>query len=447
MEGEGLAMAEATAYNYRHIVSLLDAAANDLTIFAEDPLFGSCGPLRSFVDGLADGNLRNARTAFTKLNRLVLLGGSECPVRRVSGDLMEDYLLNMVLLSDNAFAVSAAQGKNDEALFLAMRRDLSIISSIRSIKEDAYRFLLSERGREISSRPQSDSTSVLASAAWGGGAVRQMPKDHQSARDSRHFIQDKSSCMWKYGEFELRDSCFADEALEEMYRRFILCDDWGDLTDDLWNFHSAYGCGKFLRFRNFSFDGHLEPLSDLRAGDFIPLADDEYGTLLNNAIAFMRDEEAKPMLLYGAEGMGKTSIMLELTDELPKLRLVLANGNGRKIEKLFGELARQPLKFMVLEDDFDQDEYSHLIEPLIPQNVLFAACSEKQTGASLFRVSVGLKQPVLPEFIRIVETILLSHGVSLGTDVIKSACTDYQVDTGCEFTIDTALKIAELLQS
>lgn len=447
MEGEELAMAEATAYNYRNIVSLLDAATNDLTIFAEDPLFCTDSPLRSFVDGLVDGNISSARKAFQRLNELILLGGGECAIRRVSGDLMEDYLLNMVLLSDNAFAISAATGRSDEALFVAMRRDLSIISSIRNIKEDAFHFLLFERSRDISSRPQTDSTSVLASAAWGGGAIRQMPKEHQSARDSRSFFQKKSACMWRYGEFELRDSCFADEALEEMYRRLTVCDDWGDLTDDLWNLHSTYGCGKFLRFRNFRFDDRLAPLPDLRAGDFIPIADDEYGILLNNAIAFMRDEGARPMMLYGAEGMGKTSIMLELTDELPKLRLVLVSGSGRKIEKLFSELARQPLKFMVLEDHFVQDEYRQLIEPLIPQNVLFAACSEKQTGTSLFQVSVGLKQPELSEFVHIVETVLLSRGVSLSPDVIKSACTDYQVDTGCEFTIDTALKIAELLQS
>lgn len=74
--------------------------------------------------------------------------------------------------------------------------------------------------------------------------------------------------MWQYGEFGIRDSYYADVALEGMYRRFLESDDWSELVNDLWNFHSSYGSGIFLKYRNFIFDGALKPIHELRAGDF-----------------------------------------------------------------------------------------------------------------------------------------------------------------------------------
>ena len=46
--------------------------------------------------------------------------------------------------------------------------------------------------------------------------------------------------VWQYGEFGIRDSYYADVALEGMYRRFLESDDWSELVNDLWNFHSSY---------------------------------------------------------------------------------------------------------------------------------------------------------------------------------------------------------------
>ena len=236
-----------------------------------------------------------------------------------------------------------------------------------------------------------------------------------------------------------------------MYRRFLENDDWTQLVSDLWSFHSEYGCGDFLRYRNFRYDGAkkaLLPLPDLRPGDFVPLAEAEYRILLNNAIAFLRDESAKPMLLCGAQGMGKTTLMLELTDELPQLRLVYAApGSAQDAAGMFDILRAQPLKFMALFDDLNPSALAGIPEPMLPMNVLVAACSAVPVLPSLFEVTAELPRPQLNECIRIVSKLLDAEQIRMPQETIRSACVDYQVDSKCDFNIASAVRVKELLQS
>ena len=220
-----------------------------------------------------------------------------------------------------------------------------------------------------------------------------------------------------------------------------------ELVNDLWNFHSSYGSGIFLKYRNFIFDGALKPLHELRAGDFVPLMDAEYRILLNNAIAFMRDESAHPMLLCGQQGMGKTTMMLELTDELPQLRLVYTLNGSLNCIDLLAKLRCQPLKFMLLCDELREDTCETVTEPLLPMNVLLAACSKSPVLPSLFEVVVDLPVLQLNEFVRIVTALLAAENVDAAPEIIRSACVDYQVDTRCEFNVAAAVRVKELLLS
>ncbi|MBR4636411.1 MAG: DUF815 domain-containing protein [Clostridia bacterium] len=400
------------------------------------------GPLSSLLALLTAAGAGDARAASFHASRLT----SElvtCGARRVSGDLMMDFVLDTILLSDNAFASAAAGQRLDEAVFRAMRRDLAAMRVFSELDEDTVDRLVSE----CADAKKPDTAVKLATAAWGGAVPAPTPKERQPVP----FRYDPPENCWHYGEFELRDSFCADAALEGMYRRFLENDDWAELASDLWSFHSAYGCGDFLRYRNFCLDasGALRPLPDLRAGDFVQLAEAEYGALLNNAIAFMRDESAKPMLLYGPQGMGKTTLMLELTDELPELRLVLCPPSVSRQHLLdaFDRLRAQPLKFMALLDDLNPASLTGVSEPMLPMNALVAACAPVPVLPELFEVTAELPRPQLNEFIRIVIKLLEADQMIMNPDIVRNACVDYQVDTRCDFNVAAAVRVKELLMS
>lgn len=423
------------------VIGRLGSALSGLTVFHSE--LGK-PPLSALMALLTAADAGDARAAAVHASRFTSALIS-CGSRRVSGDLMMDYVLDTVLMTNNPFAVSAAAGHTDEAVFRAMGRDLAAFRLLSELDEDAVDRIVTECG----TARQPDTAVQLATAAWGGAQAPHFQKERQPAPPFRYVPPEH---CWHYGEFGLRDAYFADAALEGMYRRFLENDEWTELASDLWSFHSSYGSGDFLRYRNFFFDGaknRLFPLPDLRAGDFVQLAETEYRSLLNNAIAFLRDESARPMLLVGAEGMGKTTLMLELTDELPQLRLisVLPGAPRASVLSMLDTLRAQPLKFMTLFDPLDPSSLSGLAEPMLPMNVLLAACTPAPVLQSLFEVTVILPRMQLSDFIRVVMKLLEADKINMPESLVRSACVDYQVDTGCEFTVANAVRVKELLQS
>ena len=418
------------------IIERLSLALARLTLLSS----GEDGVIEALARLLGASEVGDPRTALaeaTGLTRALLTSGA----RRVSGDIMMDWVLDRILLSDNPFARLAAQGKSDTALENAMRRDLEAMRVISLLDESTVGRLVAE----CAEARRSDPAVKFATAAWSGSSGPASVKDRRENQ-----VRYDENC-WSYGEFELRDSYAADAALEGMYRRFLENDAWGGLVNDLWSFHSAYGSGRFLRYRNFCLDraGGLSPMPDLRPGDFVQLSEAEYRTLLNNAIAFLRDESAKPMLLYGGAGMGKTTLMLELTDELPQLHLVYVppTARGADLLKIFGTLRAQPLKFMTLFDDLDTSVLSGVIEPMLPLNVLVAGCAPVPVLESLFEVAVELPRMQLGDFARAVSKLLESEQVAMSQEEVRSACMDYRSDTGAEFSVASAVRVKELLMS
>ena len=422
------------------LIERLGNALSKLTVLTNVMRDRVVQSLMAVTYAAAAGDPRSASASASELTA-ALIG---CGARRVSGNLMMDYVLDRILMTENPFALSAAAGRMDEALLRAMRRDLAAMRTLSLVDEDMLNGIVCEYAEPVRTN---DNAVKLATAAWGGGAPQSAPKEHAPA--VRFRFEPPENC-WDYGEFELRGSYYADAALEGMYRRFLENDDWTGLVNDLWSFHSVCGCGLFLKYRNFcTLNGGLEPMPDLRPGDFVSLADAEYRTLLNNAIAFMRDESAKPMLLYGPSGMGKTTMMLELTDELPQLRLVYAStGSTRgKLLPLLDRLRAQPLKFMLLFDDLDPSEVAGVPEPMLPLNVLVAACAPAPVLPGLFEVTEELPRMQLNEFARAVATLLEAKQVVMPQESVRSACVDYQVDTKCEFNVAAAIRVKELLLS
>lgn len=422
-------------------IRTLSAAIARLAIFRNELLTRPLGKLSELLRFADIGNVQNAADALSALTSELVC----CGARRVSGNIWHDYILDTVLLTDNVFSCAAASGKADDAVIHAMQLELSALKTLSEADENVLHSIVRNCTEQKQKKNSKDAASVIASAAWGGAPVAPMPREFKPKQPPAK--TEFPPPVWQYGEFGIRDSYYADVALEGMYRRFLESDDWSELVNDLWNFHSSYGSGIFLKYRNFIFDGALKPLHELRAGDFVPLMDAEYRILLNNAIAFMRDESAHPMLLCGQQGMGKTTMMLELTDELPQLRLVYTlNGNLNCID-LLAKLRYQPLKFMLLCDELREDTCETVTEPLLPMNVLLAACSKSPVLPSLFEVVVDLPVLQLNEFVRIVTALLAAENVDAAPEIIRSACVDYQVDTRCEFNVAAAVRVKELLLS
>lgn len=418
---------------------VLDSVANDLAIFRNTGIFRSKespngeSPITGFVNKVCAGDIRSARACFSLLDAELVSGHLGTCSRRVSGNLLTDSILEAILMSENPFSCLAAQGIMDAPLFNAMQDELSILERLNQISEEDFINILN-----LLCTPQRDAASVVANAAWSGTGVRHVPKDYLQRRDPLSGIPIRALRSWDYGEFEITGHWFADEALAEMYKRFIMTEDWGKLTESLWSFHATYGTGDFLRYRNFYFDGKLKPLPELRVNEYIELPSDgfyapeeTYSILLNNVIAFMRNERNEPMLITGESGSGKTRLMLRLVEELPELRLVNVIGSYEKLPEVFEILSSQPQKFIVLLDNFEESMTKNILNAIIPDNILIAACAEYPNQnaniCSLFTVSAFLLNPhAHRESLKpILTEILRSNGIKCEITVALERCEHY----------------------
>lgn len=395
--------------------------------------------LFQFADLLKDAQPVWARPQADEITRILLC----CGARRVTGDIMLDFILQTILINENAFSKAAASGRCDEALMLAMRRDLNALKVISELDEETMYKLIAEAA---AANPSPDSASKFASAAWSGSSGSSIGREPSQAQRSR--LAPPESC-WYYGEFELRDAYCADNELEEMYKRFLDEENWGELTEELWRFFSRNGSGDFLKYRHFYFDGELKPLPELRAGNCVGLAETEFGVLRENASAFLRGESAKPMLLCGRQGSGKTTLMLELMDELPSLHTVFVPSyvKSSEILALLERLRNQPVKFMLLMDGLNPNSLNGICEPMLPMNVLAAATSTVPTLQSFFEITVELPDMEMEEFVRAVMMLLEADGAYMPRESVRSVCADYKAETKCELNVASAVRVKELLQS
>ena len=400
--------------------------------------------LKRCCEAIIEGDIRTAADACFAMTSALLTG----PYRRVTGELFLDHLLHGLFLEAHPFARMAAANRLDEAIYNAMKEDMDVLFRLRGLTgETLYRFV-QERYEELKRRakPGKDSATRIAEAAWAGGSVKAAPEDHFTPMPSLPVFLPSGAPNWHYGDEELRDSYVSDEALEEMYHRFLESGlDWSGMTEDLWNFFAAYGCGEFLRSRRFIWRrGRLEPLEDTRLTPYEPLLEDEYRSLLAHAIEFMRGDGDEPVMLTGADGMGKTTMLFALADELPEMRFVYVPEcrSMAELTPLFETLSGQPLKFMLALDDADMRGFALRA---VPANVLVSAASSEAAAGRSFTRRVDLPKLRMDGFCDIVQRLLEIEGVNLMRETIRAACVDHQVETGAELTVAAAAEIASRL--
>lgn len=416
--------------------------------------------LFSVANALYLGDTLGALSSYHRLTAALLA----CGARRVSGDLWLDYLLSLVLERPHAFAVMAANGRMDEAERIAMRADLAILGELATLDGAHLYRMAAERHRELQLKPRhaKDNISLMSSAVWAGGSIRPAPAANAKPAQEADAPAPLLSSMppesewlpWHYGEMELRDAYVADEAMEEVIIRLLETPDWRALCDDLWNFFAAYGSAPFLKDRLFHVKQNaLAPLP-LPAGQFcvLPCYEPQRSALTAHAIRFMRGETTEPLLLAGPAGVGKTSLALNLAEELPELRLVLLPRDAAcDAGWLFSALSAQPLRFLLLIDDAD------LSAPLVrsifsqraafgcPRNVLpVLTAREDAPDRGAFK-TLRLSYPKIAEFAEMVSALLSQRGVEPDPAAVRNACVDYQVDARDCLSVSAAVRLADEL--
>lgn len=425
-----------------------DILAQSLALFARSTLLLQSPAMEELgrsLEQMYSGALYQACRSYH--NALSLMHHS--PARRVSGSLLVDQLLYILLQLPHPFSVSAAAGQRDEALFRAMEEELQVLGQLSLFKTSHFISMAQDSRRSSKLR---DDISARSAAVWSGAPV---PQSKAQPADDTLRIPLAFSPL-EYGELNLTDSFVSDEALEEIYLRLLETDNWASLTEDLWNFFSAYGTGDFLKGRAFHIkNGGLSLLPDNAVFPIVPLSffESQHTLLMENTIRFMRGESCSSILLTGGEGAGKTAHVMSLLHELPEVRLVLAaRGDLASIIDIMPTLSGQPLKFILLLDDIDPDgEELRLFcsrtlgLATIPTNVLLY-CTSRQPGPGPFDRVLSFPYPNLTQFSTLISELLENDGAFIDSRTIHNAAVDHQVDARDRLTFRGARAVADELK-
>lgn len=419
-----------------------------MALFARSTLIPhspSMAALGKMLEQLYAGALPEACRSYHDALSLML----RSPARRVSGSLFVDQLFYLALQHENPFARAAAAGIRDEALFKAMEEELQVLGELSELKTADFIAMAQDRRRSSKAR---DDISARSAAVWSGAPV---PSAKPQPQEEPIQLPLAFAPM-EYGDLGLIDSFVSDEALEEIYLRLLETNDWASLTEDLWNFFSAYGTGEFLRRRAFCIkNGELSPLPEQVIAPLIPLSmyEAQHTCLMENTIRFMRGESCSSLLLTGEAGAGKTAHVASLLHELPEVRLVLASaGDLEALNALLPALARQPLKFILLLDDIDPegDELRLFCSrtlgfAALPSNVLLYGTS-RLPGPGPFDGTLSFPYPNLNQFSAMIAELLENDGAYVDRRSVHNAAVDHQVDAREKLTFRGARAVADRLK-
>ena len=424
-----------------------EALAEALALFARSTLIPRSPAMTALGDMLEQlyfGDTYAACRSYHSALSLML----RSPARRVSGSLLVDQLLYLALQLEHPFALSAATGMRDDALSMAMEEELQVLGRLSQLKTTHFISMVQDRRRTAKVR---DDISARSAAVWSGAPVPAA----KSQPEAEPVQLPLAFTPLEYGELGLSDSFVSDEALEEIYLRLLETHAWETLTEDLWNFFSAYGTGEFLRSRAFRISGpELSPLPEKVIAPLIPLSlyEAQHTRLMDNTIRFMRGESCSSLLLTGEGGVGKTAHVLSLLHELPEVRLVLCSkGDLDSLNDLLPTLSRQPLKFILLLDDIDPEgEELRLFcsrtagFAALPQNVLLYGTSRNAGGP--FDGVLSFPYPDLNRFSAMIAELLENDGIIIDRRTVHNAAVDHQVDAREKLTFRGAKAVADRLR-
>ena len=415
--------------------------------------------LSELCDAIATGDAMDAAFKYHSMTAEMLDQSN----RRVTGDLWRDCVFAELLETPNRFSVLASEGHMDPPVKQAMVQDLRILQELFDLSCELFIdwiVSIAPRTQQNANRQQvtkerDGSIERMALSAWNGGSlirekqrarsiVEPMPTEGLPSN-----LETEKWARWGYEDPGERVVYIADEGLAVIYRRFIAEPDWGTLIDSLMEFHRQYGCGEFLRYRIFTAtDDGMLGLDDSEAPEWDELicTGKQKEALYANTLRFLHTGRGENALLYGAEGMGKTALVLALTKELPELRLIfLAQRDFASSLETIRSLEGQPFRFIAFMDDLSlsEREYRRLKATFATKRgtsncLVYATSPICAPDGSFFTLEVPFSTPTYDSFKSIVAGFL----PGIGEYEIDMACEQWQKEKE-DYSIRAAKRLSE----
>jgi len=256
------------------------------------------------------------------------------------------------------------------------------------------------------------------------------------------------------------DNAAPVDPADELRRQFHQEDAWAPLIQPLANRYYKDGVGsmaQFLAFRWHTEEGFVGvPRPDPIALDDLVGYDYQKQSLIQNTRQFLAAVPCNNILLYGARGTGKSSLVKALLNTYARegLRLVeVAREDIQQFPEIVRRLRGRPQRFLLFADDLSYDDselhYRELkaaLEGSIegrPENVLLYATSnrrhlirerfrdreaaddeihthdtvqEKLSLSDRFGLTLSFPPPSQADYLRMVETITLRRGIRLNRE-------------------------------
>lgn len=245
---------------------------------------------------------------------------------------------------------------------------------------------------------------------------------------------------------------------------------WGEKVEVLLEFYREKGCGEFARYRAFKWeDSKLEKeIKGIDTPDSVTFNDLvgyelQKQDLLHNTKAFLKGYPANNLLLYGARGTGKSSMVkavLNYFADRSLLRLIeIRKDQLMQIKELINSIKHKPYYFIIFIDDLafeDKEEtytalktileggvevkpsnmviYAtsnrrHLIQENISDNELHGkdAVEEKMSLSDRFGMRIGFSSPNQTEYLAIVKGLVKQRGLAVEEEVLKREALKWEM--------------------
>lgn len=141
---------------------------------------------------------------------------------------------------------------------------------------------------------------------------------------------------------------------------------WSRGLEDLALYYQSHGVGDFGRFWGFTWNAKTQRLQGVAHLDPITLKElvgyeEQKQTLVNNTKALMEGKPALNILLYGARGTGKSSLVKALGNKFGSEGLRLIQLNPQQLQwlpQVLATIEEVPQKFIIFVDDlsFEEDD-------------------------------------------------------------------------------------------
>ncbi|MDD6484707.1 MAG: ATP-binding protein [Clostridiales bacterium] len=312
--------------------------------------------------------------------------------------------------------------------------------------------------REYVAALLANSKNILSDIAQAGGSIGD-DLYRVAMMDMEQIYKRLFSMPMKYSPSG-NDPGFSKE-YKESIRALTEAKDSGELLDRLIMHYRRLGCGNSAKYVAFKYEGELIGISDVDDQTFDTLLGIDYqkNILIDNTKALLAGKRANNVLLFGDRGTGKSSSVKALLNMFASegLRLVeVPKTFISKIPHLSEELSKKPNKYILFLDDLSfeshDNEYKALKVAMEGQlrahsdNVIIYATSNRrhliketvgdrqgsdfhvndniQETLSLserFGISLVFSSPNQKEYLNIVKSMLLAHGIEMDGDIEKQA--------------------------